>query len=307
MTGIMVSTLASGSMKFDAPTISARQTAAAVTRNLCHQPTATGGGSAGRLAHYVVRRKRPFGLSEGGTEHGSWCFFSRDNADHRISLGEPVLHDATCDAGKCRGEPLPAGVGVPMVLVSGRLAAERVLGRDPPTAPGPGGDDETPTQYRGRPVPTTPARARGWSAVSARALDAAGITDPALRAAFAQCRSCTPRTARPTTWPPAAAPGQAPLRLGALRLRPLGRRVRRRPRASGPRRRCSTGASAPRRSAAGGDSGRSDRRAAAHTVRALGHPASLFEAFSPRCGWTSASPATRPTPTSSGYSTARPW
>ena len=57
MTGIMVSTLASGSMKFDAPTISARQTAAAVTRNLCHQPTATGAGSAGRLAHYVVRRK----------------------------------------------------------------------------------------------------------------------------------------------------------------------------------------------------------------------------------------------------------
>src|SRR3982751_6139388 len=30
--------------------------------------------------------------------------------------------------------------------------------------------------------------ARGWSAVSARALDAAGITDPALRAAFEECR-----------------------------------------------------------------------------------------------------------------------
>src|SRR2546423_13779749 len=29
---------------------------------------------------------------------------------------------------------------------------------------------------------------RGWSAVSARALDAAGITDPELRAAFEQCR-----------------------------------------------------------------------------------------------------------------------
>ena len=32
------------------------------------------------------------------------------------------------------------------------------------------------------------AGARGWSAVSARALDAAGITDPALRAAFEECR-----------------------------------------------------------------------------------------------------------------------
>ena len=32
------------------------------------------------------------------------------------------------------------GVGVPMVLVSGRLAAERIPGRTRPTAPAPGSD-----------------------------------------------------------------------------------------------------------------------------------------------------------------------
>src|SRR5690242_11908816 len=50
--------------------------------------------------------RRPFGLCEGGTEHGSRCLFSRRDADNRISLGEPVLPNADCNAGKCRGEPL---------------------------------------------------------------------------------------------------------------------------------------------------------------------------------------------------------
>jgi hypothetical protein len=49
----MVSTLALGLMKFDAPTISARQTA-----DSCDEKTYVtnllGGGSAGRLAHYVI-------------------------------------------------------------------------------------------------------------------------------------------------------------------------------------------------------------------------------------------------------------
>ena len=38
------------------------------------------------------------------------------------------------------------------------------------------------------PVRANPPGARGWSAGSARALDAAGITDPALRAAYEECR-----------------------------------------------------------------------------------------------------------------------
>ena len=45
-------------------------------------------------------------LSARRTEHGSWCFFSRDYADEGITFSQTVLHCATCDAWQCRGEPL---------------------------------------------------------------------------------------------------------------------------------------------------------------------------------------------------------
>ena len=62
-------------------------------------------------------------------------------------------------------------------------------------------------------------------------LDAAGITDPALRAAYATCRALNAAHGRTYFLAtPAAARGPAPGRARALRLRPLRRRDRRRPR-----------------------------------------------------------------------------
>ena len=65
------------------------------------------------------------------------------------------------------------GVGIPTALLSGRLAADRVTGAGGPRAR---------RRYRGP--------------VSGRELDAAGITDPRLRAAYARCRTLNARHGR---------------------------------------------------------------------------------------------------------------
>ena len=84
-----------------------------------------------------------------------------------------------------------------MVLISGRLAAERVHRR---RRVGRGGDE---------------IRARE------RELDAAGITGAALRASYARCRALNARTAARTTWPRCCCrAARRPLRPRAVRIRP---------------------------------------------------------------------------------------
>ena len=108
----------------------------------------------------------------------------------------------------------------------------------------------------------------------------------------------------------AAAAGQAAARARALRLRPLRRRARRRPRLARPRPRWSAwGDAVPRRPRARRQHARRpDQPGRRSTPPAPGTSRpSTFEAFlASRCGWTSPSPATRPTPTSSTTCTARP-
>jgi hypothetical protein len=57
-------------------------------------------------------------LSERRNEHGSWCFFSRDHADHGITFSQTVSRDAAWDAWQCRvslsgggSRALTAGMG----------------------------------------------------------------------------------------------------------------------------------------------------------------------------------------------------
>ena len=115
-----------------------------------------------------------------------------------------------------------------------------------------------------------------------RELDAAGITDPALRAAYEACRRLN--AAHGKTYYLATLllpPAKRPLRARALRLRPLRRRARRRP-ATTPTRPTLVGWGD--RFLADLDRGDSDHpvsRAAIHTARTWGIPASTSRRSSP--------------------------
>ena len=163
---------------------------------------------------------------------------------------------------------------------------------------------------RGRRVWPGRSRADGRrvGAVSGRELDAAGITDPALRAAY-ETLPAAERRARQDLLPrhAAAAAGQAAARARALRLRPLRRRAGRRPRRARPGgagqlgRRSSSPTSTAATATPTRSAGPRSTPPAPGTSRARPSRRS-----SPACGWTSPSPATRPTPTSSTTCTARP-
>ena len=100
--------------------------------------------------------------------------------------------------------------------------------------------------------------------MTARELDAAGITEPALRAAYTRCRRLNARHGRTYFLATRLLPvGPPPRRARALRLRPLGRRHRRRPRPGRAEHRRAAGARPPgerlARGLRGGDSDRAGR------------------------------------------------
>ena len=104
------------------------------------------------------------------------------------------------------GSSTVPGVGVPTAIMSGRLAADRITG-----------------------VSTPQSETRGVPTMIGSELDAAGLRDPSLRAAFRQCREINAR-ARQDLLPghPAAGARTAPRGARALRVRPARRRHPRR-------------------------------------------------------------------------------
>ena len=191
------------------------------------------------------------------------------------------------------GSSTVPGVGVPTALLSGRLAADRITGSS------------------GR---RTTAAPRGGLGMIGSELDAAGVHDPDLRAAYRHCRD-----AECPAWPdvlpghPATRPRAAARGARALRLRAAWPTTS--STISTPTSASTSAATALQRLAHSSRRARRNaRRRRAPVLTALvAHraplPTSTLDSSttsSAPCGWTSPSPTIRTAPPWSGTSTVRP-